>query len=86
MLYLQSIVLGLLLTIALIPRLMKWADKLRRVDHTGGRKVHQNAAPRVGRIGMEIGTSPPVMLWVAKSPSVIAFHVGTGVLFFESVG
>ena len=56
--YLYSLTVALFLTLAIIPLLIKFSNKLRLIDApVGGRKLHSEAMPRVGGLGIVLAAS-----------------------------
>lgn len=54
--------ISMLLTVFIIPFLIKYAAQLKLVDLPNERKIHLQAVPRVGGIAMVIGALLPVLL------------------------
>jgi len=48
MLFIFAFIISLVVTMSLIPPIMKWADKIGAIDLPDARKVHSHAIPRVG--------------------------------------
>jgi UDP-GlcNAc:undecaprenyl-phosphate/decaprenyl-phosphate GlcNAc-1-phosphate transferase len=70
-----SFVMALSVTAAAIPLLARWAPMLGLTDAPGPRKVHAVPVPRVGGIGMALGTLPPILLLASgadRSPGYVA--------------
>ena len=61
---LLAFILAMVLTMALIPALMRRAGALHVLDQPAERKVHARPMPRVGGIAMAVGVAVPVLLWL----------------------
>src|SRR3569623_976314 len=59
-----SFLIAMFVTMALIPPLMRVAERLQIVDLPYDRKVHLQAIPRVGGMAMVAGTVLPAVLWL----------------------
>jgi len=75
-----SFLIAMLVTMALIPPLMRVARRWQFVDIPNERKVHLHAIPRVGGVAMVAGAVLPLILWLWPSPQVIALLAGIGVI------
>jgi UDP-GlcNAc:undecaprenyl-phosphate GlcNAc-1-phosphate transferase len=71
---------ALFITMVTVPLLMKLAGRLRFVDAPGPRKVHTAVIPRVGGIGMVLGTVVAVTLWLEVDSTFRVIFLGIGVL------
>jgi UDP-GlcNAc:undecaprenyl-phosphate/decaprenyl-phosphate GlcNAc-1-phosphate transferase len=85
MLNLFSFIVSLVVTMILIPPIMKWADKIGAIDLPDIRKVHTTAIPRVGGIAMLLGSFLSVVFWAEFEKDIIALLVGFGILFVFGV-
>ena len=85
MLHFAIFAVAVVMTMALIPPLIRFSGKLQLLDKPGGRKVHLSAIPRVGGVGMVLGVLLPVILWVPHDRGVISIIAGIGVLFVFGV-
>ena len=72
---LLAFILAMVLTMALIPPLMRRAGALHVLDAPGERKVHARPIPRVGGIAMAIGAAVPLLLWLELSRLASAYLV-----------
>lgn len=75
-----SFLIAMLVTMALIPPLMRIAERWQIVDLPDERKVHLRAIPRVGGVAMVAGVVLPVILWLWPLPQVIGMLLGIGVI------
>lgn len=73
MLLFSSFLMALVITMALIPPLMRVAERLSVLDTPNERKVHAGAIPRIGGMAMVIGTCIPVILWLPHDATIVAF-------------
>ena len=85
MIYFAVFTIALVMTIALIPPLMQYADRLRLVDQPGERKVHIVTVPRVGGIGMVLSIMIPVFIWVDLDTTIISLLCGIAIIFLFGV-
>src|SRR5262245_2058133 len=60
-------------TTALIPALMRLADRLHVIDVPGPRKVHARPIPRVGGVAMVAGALVPLLFWLEGGPTLQAY-------------
>lgn len=75
-----SFLIAMLVTMALIPPLIRVAERWQFVDMPNERKVHLRAIPRVGGVAMVAGAVLPLILWLWSSPQVVALLGGMGVI------
>lgn len=75
-----SFLIAMLVTMALIPPLMRSAAWLQIVDLPNERKVHSGAIPRVGGLAMVAGAVLPPVLWLLPSPEVLGLLLGMAVI------
>ena len=61
---LLAFILAMVLTMALIPALMRRAGAMHVLDAPAERKVHARPMPRVGGIAMAVGVAVPLLLWL----------------------
>ena len=72
---------ALLISMAVIPVMVRLAPRLGMIDQPDQRKVHAVPIPRVGGAGIVIGTLVPVVLLLPVDQSLLAFVIGALVLF-----
>src|SRR3569623_1728914 len=65
-----SFLIAMFVTMALIPPLMRVAERLQIVDLPNDHKVHLQAIPRVGGMAMVAGTVLPAVLWLWSMPQM----------------
>ena len=80
MLYLSTTLLAAIITVSLIPLVIRLAVRFQMVDVPGPRKVHACPVPRVGGVAMALGAFVPLILWTAGSGFVRAYLAGAAVL------
>jgi len=73
MLLFSAFLVALVLTMALIPPLIRVAERLSVIDLPNERKVHSVAIPRIGGIAMVAGACVPILLWLPHSSTIHAF-------------
>jgi UDP-GlcNAc:undecaprenyl-phosphate/decaprenyl-phosphate GlcNAc-1-phosphate transferase len=80
MLLFSTFIVALAITMALVPPLMKVAERLSVVDMPNERKVHSSAIPRIGGVAMSIGAIVPILLWVPLTPELGSLLAGLVIL------
>ncbi|NVN90106.1 MAG: undecaprenyl/decaprenyl-phosphate alpha-N-acetylglucosaminyl 1-phosphate transferase [Desulfuromonadales bacterium] len=80
MIFLSTLFISVLITIALTPLLSAVAIRNNLVDHPGGRKIHSHPIPRIGGIAMACGAFAPLLFWQFGDRFVVAFLSGAAVL------
>lgn len=71
---------SLLVTMVLIPPLIKSAKFTGLVDVPDARKIHSSAVPRVGGLALAAGSALSIVLWVPVDRELFAWMLGIGVL------
>lgn len=71
---------ALFVTMVSVPMLMRMAQRLHFVDLPEPRKVHETPIPRVGGIGMVLGTLSATLLWLPPDATLRALYLGILVL------
>jgi UDP-GlcNAc:undecaprenyl-phosphate/decaprenyl-phosphate GlcNAc-1-phosphate transferase len=82
---LLPLVVAMVVTMALIPILVRAADQLHVLDHPIGRKIHAQATPRVGGIAMAIGVLLPLWLWLPVDATLLAYLLSVLILLLFGV-
>jgi UDP-GlcNAc:undecaprenyl-phosphate GlcNAc-1-phosphate transferase len=80
MLLFSAFLLALVITMVLIPPLMRVAGRLSFVDQPNERKVHTGAIPRIGGMAMVVGACIPIVMWLPRDATVESFLTGLLVL------
>lgn len=70
---LLAFVLAMSVTMAMIPALIRVADRMHIVDMPGPRKVHARPVPRIGGIAMVVGAMVPLLVWLEDGPTTTAY-------------
>ncbi len=82
MIFLSTLLLAVLITIATTPLLSALAIRFNVVDLPGERKVHTLPIPRIGGIAMACGAFVPLLFWNYADRFVISYLCGAAVLVF----
>jgi UDP-GlcNAc:undecaprenyl-phosphate GlcNAc-1-phosphate transferase len=77
---LLAFVIAMMVTMALIPPLVRVATRLQVLDDPASRKVHSQPMPRVGGIAMAVGSLLPVCLWLPMDRTLVSYLLGVIVL------
>jgi UDP-GlcNAc:undecaprenyl-phosphate GlcNAc-1-phosphate transferase len=77
---LLAFVIAMMVTMALIPPLMRVAVRLQVLDDPIGRKVHTQPIPRVGGIAMGAGSLLPLCWWLPMDHPLVAYLLAALVL------
>lgn len=78
--YLFTFFTSLVVSMAIIPVMIKWAPRFGMLDFPDARKVHAAPIPRVGGSGIVIGSLIPVLLWLSLDDALSAYLFGSLVL------
>lgn len=73
MLLFSAFLVALVITMALIPPLMRVAVRLSVVDTPNERKVHAGVIPRIGGMAMVVGACIPIIVWLPQTTLIVAF-------------
>lgn len=76
MLFYSVFLTALFVAMVLVAILMRAAQRWKLVDLPDGRKIHAHAIPRVGGIGMVLGTVVSVWAWLGLEVELKAFLLG----------
>ena len=77
---LLAFVIAMVVTMALIPPLVRVAARLQVLDDPASRKVHTQPIPRVGGIAMVVGSLLPLCLWLPMDRTLVAYLLAVIVL------
>ena len=77
--------IAVLVSMALVPLLMRAAIQFHILDVPNERKLHVAAIPRVGGAAMIMGAVLPIVAWVAPDRQVIGFLLGMGIVFLFGI-
>lgn len=75
-----SFLTAVVISLVLIPVLMRWAATLNLLDEPGERKVHTLAIPRCGGIGLAIGSIVAILLFAPLQQEIVALIAGGTVI------
>ena len=75
------LIVSLVISMAVIPVMVRLAPRLGMIDKPDPRKVHAIPIPRVGGVGIVVGALLPVVLLLPLDPSLKAYIFGALVLF-----
>jgi len=78
--YLLIAMLAMAISMALIPVMMHFAPVLGMIDKPDARKVHSAPIPRVGGIGIVLGATIPMLIWLPFTDLTISILVGSVIL------
>lgn len=81
----SSFFISLLVSMVLVPPLLRFSARLGLVDVADGRKIHTGAIPRSGGIAIVLGTLVPLLIWWPDAQLLRALILGTGVIFVFGV-
>lgn len=70
----------MVISMTLIPIMVRLAPLLGMVDKPDPRKVHKTPIPRVGGVGIVIGTLLPLLVWMQLDTLMISYIVGATIL------
>ena len=70
---LLAFVIAMSVTMALIPMLMRLADRFQVIDVPEPRKVHVRPIPRIGGVAMVAGAVAPLLYWLQSGPTLYAY-------------
>lgn len=78
--YLLGFFTALVISVSIIPLMIRLAPRLGLVDRPDARKVHTTPIPRAGGIGIVLGALAPVALWLPLDVEIQAYLFGCLVL------
>lgn len=76
---------SMLLTVLIIPALIKYATPLKLVDLPNERKVHLRAVPRVGGIAMVLGSLAPLLVLIPGNNTKFSILIAFAIVFLFGV-
>ena len=82
MLYLFTFIVSLVISMLLVPPLIRLAPLIGAIDLPDARKVHTLAIPRIGGIAMIMGVIVPVLFWLPLDQKHISLLLAFSVLLF----
>jgi UDP-GlcNAc:undecaprenyl-phosphate GlcNAc-1-phosphate transferase len=78
--FLSTLLLSVLITIALVPVLGTMAERMRIVDVPDERKIHERPIPRIGGVAMAVGAFVPILLWNFGDAFVRSYLIGAAIV------
>ncbi len=75
-----SFIIGVFLTLVLVPPLMRLAVPLKLTDMPDGRKVHLGVVPRCGGIAMAVGALVPILMWLPIDRELGSLLAGAAII------
>ena len=78
-------VTAMVLSMIIVPVMIRIAPRIGMVDLPDPRKVHSIPIPRVGGIGIVIGALVPVILWLPLDPAITSYLFGCFILLVFGV-
>jgi UDP-GlcNAc:undecaprenyl-phosphate GlcNAc-1-phosphate transferase len=69
-----------LLSLILVPPLIRLAYRFEFIDAPDARKVHVAPIPRIGGLAMVVGAVVPLLVWLSLEVQLLAFLLGIGVI------
>ena len=79
--FILPLIAALVLSMVVIPIMVRLAPRLGMLDQPDPRKVHAVPIPRVGGVGIFVGAMVPVVLLLPMDQTLVAFVFGALVLF-----
>ena len=79
--FILPLIAALVLSMVVIPIMVRFAPRLGMIDQPDPRKVHAIPIPRVGGVGIFIGAMVPIVLLLPIDQTLLAFIFGALVLF-----
>ena len=81
MAFYAALIISMLLTLALIPPLVRYAPRIGALDIPNSRKVHAGAIPRIGGIAMIFGSLIPLLIWLPLQKEYVSISLAVLVIF-----
>lgn len=78
--YLLIAMLAMAISMVIIPLMMRLAPALGMIDSPDPRKVHSTPIPRVGGLGIVIGSLVPLLVWLPFTDLTVSILLGAGTL------
>jgi UDP-GlcNAc:undecaprenyl-phosphate/decaprenyl-phosphate GlcNAc-1-phosphate transferase len=80
MLFLTTLLISIIVTIAIMPYSRELAIKLKAMDMPDERKIHGHVMPKCGGIAMSFGAFFPILLWAPKNQFVNGLLIGAVII------
>lgn len=78
-------VIAMVISMTIVPIMIRLAPRIGMVDLPDPRKVHTTPIPRVGGIGIVIGSIVPIVFWLPFEPVITSYIFGCLVLLIFGV-
>ena len=78
--YLIIAITAMSICMVIIPVMIRLAPEIGMIDQPDLRKVHVTPVPRVGGVGIVVGTLVPLLVWLPFDNLVLSFFIGSFVL------
>ena len=85
MMFLTTLLISIIITIAIMPYSRELAVKLQAMDKPDHRKIHDHVMPKCGGMAMAMGACVPIMLWAPKSHFITGLLIGGLIIVFFGV-
>ena len=85
MLFLTTLLISIIITIAIMPYSRELAIKLQAMDKPGFRKIHEHVMPKCGGMAMAVGMFVPIMLWAPKTQFIKGLLIGALIIILFGV-
>lgn len=69
-----------LLSLILVPPLIRLAFRFQFIDAPDARKVHVAPIPRIGGLAMVVGAVVPLLVWLSLDAQILSFLLGVAVI------
>jgi UDP-GlcNAc:undecaprenyl-phosphate GlcNAc-1-phosphate transferase len=69
-----------LLSLILVPPLIRLAFRFQFIDAPGARKMHHAPTPRIGGLAMVVGAVVPLLIWLSLDAQILSYLLGVGVI------
>lgn len=78
--YFLILFVSIVVSIIVIPIMMRLASRLGMIDYPDDRRVHVTPTPRVGGWGIVLGMLVPLLIWLPLEPMVLCYLFGSIIL------
>ena len=85
MIPIMGFVVGLFVTLVLVPPLIRVAGLLGLKDKPGGRKIHTEPVPCIGGFGILAGVFLPALMWLPLNTQLRSYLIASAVIFILGV-
>ncbi len=85
MIPIMGFVVGLFVTLVLVPPLIRFAGFAGLKDKPGDRKVHTEPVPCIGGFCILAGVILPILMWLPLNTQLKSYLIGGGIIFILGV-